>query len=282
MEQSKFYQIKNITEHEYTLVGCDGSVITRPIRDIDESASAFTISDAKEGDVLVASDGSLFIFAYVKDNSVYYHFALSKDGIKQISDGRHAWETASSCHPATKEQRDQLEKAMTDTGYRWDKDEKRLICLKKENSNDSDLEWSNMETKECHCYSCELYDWKNNNCRNYKLCKNPKNTYKGFYKKSLKKSIKEDRKAIRNKIAHEIAWESTKHYDPALSKKSWCEMAVREAIDRVSGEYSDNYMQGYKDAVKDACEWLNDRYRDYGYLDLEDITTMMQELEKIK
>jgi hypothetical protein len=53
MKQSKFYQIKNITEHEYTLVGCDGSVITRPIQDVDKLASAFTIQDAKDGDVLV-------------------------------------------------------------------------------------------------------------------------------------------------------------------------------------------------------------------------------------
>jgi len=46
-----------------------------------------------------------------------------------------------------------------------------------------DLEWYDMETKECHCYSCELFDRKNNKCKDITLCKNPKRTYKGFYVK---------------------------------------------------------------------------------------------------
>lgn len=84
------------------------------------------ISDAKDGDVLVASDGSLFIFAKLKDNSAYYHFSLCKNGSKEISDGKHAWETANSCYPATKFQRDTLLKAMTDAGYEWDAEKKEL------------------------------------------------------------------------------------------------------------------------------------------------------------
>ena len=44
-----------------------------------------------------------------------------------------------------------------------------------------DLEWIDMETNECHCYNCELFDRKNNNCKDITLCKNPKRTYKGFY-----------------------------------------------------------------------------------------------------
>lgn len=44
-----------------------------------------------------------------------------------------------------------------------------------------DLEWFDIETKECHCYSCELFDSKNNACKCIDLCKNPKRTYKGFY-----------------------------------------------------------------------------------------------------
>ena len=46
-------------------------------------------------------------------------------------------------------------------------------------------------------------------------------------------------------IAHEIAWQHTKHYDPLLSKESWCEMAAREAID-----WADETM------MDKACEWL--------------------------
>lgn len=39
------------------------------------------------------------------------------------------------------------------------------------------------------------------------------------------------REEERNIIAHKIAWEYTKHYDPLLSKESWCEMAARDAFD---------------------------------------------------
>jgi len=47
-----------------------------------------------------------------------------------------------------------------------------------------DLKWLDMETKECHCYNCELFDWKNNSCKSMDLCKKPKETFKGFYKKN--------------------------------------------------------------------------------------------------
>lgn len=46
-----------------------------------------------------------------------------------------------------------------------------------------DLEWCNMETNECHCYNCKLFDSKNNVCKCIDLCKNLKQTYKGFYVK---------------------------------------------------------------------------------------------------
>ena len=44
-----------------------------------------------------------------------------------------------------------------------------------------DLKWLDMETRECHCYSCELFD--NNACKCIDLCKEPMQTFKGFYVK---------------------------------------------------------------------------------------------------
>lgn len=55
-----------------------------------------------------------------------------------------------------------------------------------------------------------------------------------------------NREEERNVIAHEIAWQHTKHYDPLLSKESWCEMAAREAID-----WSD------KTIIDKACKFIN-------------------------
>lgn len=44
------------------------------------------------------------------------------------------------------------------------------------------LIWLDMETRECHCYNCELFD-KNNVCKCIDLCKAPLQTFKGFYVK---------------------------------------------------------------------------------------------------
>ena len=127
MEQSKFYQIKNITEHEYTLVGCDGSVITRSIQDVDKSASAFTIQEAKDGDVLVASDGSIFLFKSTIDGACKHYVALTTDNAINFNEGlEHYWETSTAVHPATKEQRDTLLRAMADAGYAFDFEKKEL------------------------------------------------------------------------------------------------------------------------------------------------------------
>lgn len=44
-----------------------------------------------------------------------------------------------------------------------------------------DLKWLDMETRECHCYNCELFT--NNGCKCIDLCKNPMQTFRGFYVK---------------------------------------------------------------------------------------------------
>lgn len=49
--------------------------------------------------------------------------------------------------------------------------------------NIDELEWMNVHTDEDHCYSCELFDRKNNMCKCLTLCKDPHNTYNGFYVK---------------------------------------------------------------------------------------------------
>ena len=95
--------------------------------DANKHFHLWTINDAKEGDVLVASDGSLFIFAKVKNNSAYYHISLCKNGCIQISNGTRAWEVADACHPTTEEQRDFLFQKMEEAGYTWNVEKKELI-----------------------------------------------------------------------------------------------------------------------------------------------------------
>ena len=113
---SNWYDVENIYDSRKTIITFNQ----------EWSCKLWTIQDAEDGDVLVASDSSLFIFAKVKDNSAYYYFSLCKNGSKEISDGNRAWETANSCHPATKEQRDLLFQEIRKAGYEWDAEKKEL------------------------------------------------------------------------------------------------------------------------------------------------------------
>lgn len=133
MEQGKFYQIKNITEHEYTLVGCDGSVIIRPIQYVDKSASAFTIQDAKAGDVISFNDGhgndSIELIKSITDKKIEFWFCLTNGNRYEVFDGIIPYTNIISregATPAAKEQREQIEKAMTDAGYWWNAEELKL------------------------------------------------------------------------------------------------------------------------------------------------------------
>lgn len=124
MEQSKFYQIKNVTEHEYTLVGCDGSAITRPIQDVDKSASAFTIQDAKDGDVLTTKD-AVFIFKHMDVAGL----SLCRSYCEVIGNSKLGLGfdfPIQTVHPATKEQRNFLFKKIKEEGYEWDAEKKEL------------------------------------------------------------------------------------------------------------------------------------------------------------
>ena len=66
------------------------------------------------------------------------------------------------------------------------------------------------------------------------------------------------REEERNMITHEIAWQHTKHYDPLLSKESWCEMAAREAID-----WADKHPRKGLVDIDKTCEWLLKNIHNY-------------------
>lgn len=124
IKQSKFYQIKNITEKEYTLVGCDGSVIIRPIQDVDRLASAFTIQNAKDGDVLAANE-CYVVFKEIDGLNIKcyctYHYLGFKPGLY-----RDTVQNKNAFLPATKEQHDAMMKAINDAGYKWNAKTKTL------------------------------------------------------------------------------------------------------------------------------------------------------------
>ena len=104
----------------------------------------FTIQDAKDGDVLVASDGSIFILKDTIDGVCKHYVALTTYDVVKFNEGlEHYWETTSSVHPATKEQREKLEKAMADAGYTFDFEKKELKKIEqpKQEWSEEDESW---------------------------------------------------------------------------------------------------------------------------------------------
>lgn len=93
--------------------------------DIDNAARLWSIEDAKDGDILsyVPDEGFLWIMIYWSlykpyDGHVHYH-ALLANG--DFSDKGTCCIDIDYLKPATKEQRGQLEEAMANAGYKWNK-----------------------------------------------------------------------------------------------------------------------------------------------------------------
>lgn len=121
------YQIESATEiiaehiFGYTIVGGGYFNDNNHVR-------LWSIQDAEDGDVLVASDGSIFLFASVVDGACKYYVALTTDNYIKINKEAKGgyWETSRAVYPATKEQRDLLFRKMADAGYEWDSEKKEL------------------------------------------------------------------------------------------------------------------------------------------------------------
>jgi hypothetical protein len=89
----------------------------------------WTIQDAKKGDVLV-NDTILIIVDHLgtfENRPIIYswYFADSKKFYGMGTSEPDRWGVKGFI-PATKEQRDQLERAMTNAGYKWNKEELKL------------------------------------------------------------------------------------------------------------------------------------------------------------
>lgn len=98
------------------------------------STRLWTIQDAKDGDVLCYKDEiSLYrhdIKNCTKQETTFGGFVYycCYDGKRFVVDSLYSLteQDKMDIHPATKEQRDTLEKAIADAGYRWDKEKLKL------------------------------------------------------------------------------------------------------------------------------------------------------------
>ena len=93
----------------------------------ESSYHLWTIQDAKDGDVLVASDGSIFLFKSTTGYACKHYVALTTDGAVKLNEGlEHYWEISTAVHPATKEQCDLLFSKINEAGYKWNNEKKKL------------------------------------------------------------------------------------------------------------------------------------------------------------
>ena len=100
---------------------------------IDNAARLWTIEEARDGDVLVYGDNPkdhhveiIMKFKSLRNKqSAFTHFHIFNYELRT-----NDWcDCGKNVHPATKEQRDKLEKAMLKAGYKWDADKRELIKL---------------------------------------------------------------------------------------------------------------------------------------------------------
>ena len=111
--------IENVTNHTYGYDIVGGGYFN----DNTEGVRLWTIQDAKDGNVLVDVYGNIGIYEKCYDFDWVSYCSLGHNGGFQHFKIEHENEKT---YPATKEQREQLEKAMTDAGYRWNPDEKKI------------------------------------------------------------------------------------------------------------------------------------------------------------
>lgn len=98
-------------------------------------AKLWTIQDAKDGDVLIDSLGNVCIYQEPSTKLMYHSHCYGNHKYFIYMGGSH--EIVGS-YPATKDQRDQFEKAMTDAGYAFDFDKKELKKIEDEEYDGDD------------------------------------------------------------------------------------------------------------------------------------------------
>ena len=126
------YRVTAINSKGYVVEDTDGNKINILFEN-EKFHHLFTIADAKNGDVLVIEeDGKPFIFRDCPDtnnpNGLVAYCGIDCANRLIISTDDQWWTDEKVC-PATKGQRDTLERAITNAGYRWDEKKKELKKL---------------------------------------------------------------------------------------------------------------------------------------------------------
>ena len=199
-------QVTEVRDDEYCLWPLDAEIMGYlSIIDVDDDYHLWTIQDAKDGDVLCYKDDEVeWILIYkniipTKSYNVphdilkYYALFTGTDFYDSGIAGMIGENYASCFTPATKEQHDILEKAMTASGYEWDEDKKELRKIKKQGESIKIKKGKNYLCTKTHkyagvewiegvkYYSSEDYSLVNQGCTCY-CPKYSKEEHNNFFK----------------------------------------------------------------------------------------------------
>lgn len=121
--QNKCYKV-NYNGCGYELIDQNGLSTSLEYGTVDKSAHLWTIQDAKDGDVLQLGVVTVIFQEYICNGNCKCYCSVY-NGEFEIPTKDESYGTFNAT-PATKEQRDTLEKAITNAGYRWDKEKLKL------------------------------------------------------------------------------------------------------------------------------------------------------------
>ena len=134
-EDGLIFQIVKVLDNTYIYRTNEGKEYSCTHYSLELDARFWTISDAKEGDVLVDSLGKVCIYQEPSTKLMYHSHGYGNHKFFIPIVGSH--EIVGS-YPATKEQRDKFEKTMADAGYAFDFDKKELKEIENEEYDGED------------------------------------------------------------------------------------------------------------------------------------------------
>jgi len=133
------FLIKSINNGYCTLEDIKGNILSPCLPPCESESHLWTINDAKDGDVLTASDNSIFIFKNVWGTSCKHYIALASDNEIQVNTKLDKfWETTRGVKPATKEERETLFEAMDNAGYTFDFQKKYFEKIEQKSTQETE------------------------------------------------------------------------------------------------------------------------------------------------
>jgi len=139
-EDGTIFQIMKVLDNTYAYKTNEGKEYSCTHYSLENDARLWTIQDAKDGDVL-ADDASVILFRKIgnkKYEDVVDYHCVADSGKFKIQEKDFYWGKTNDVpllHPATKEQRDTLMKAMADAGYIFDFEKKELRKIEQKSTD---------------------------------------------------------------------------------------------------------------------------------------------------